>query len=125
VPGPVFSVAAYLGALLPGEMGGLSGAVLALCAIFLPGFLLISAMLPLWQSVLKYPLAASALAGINASVVGLLAAALYDPIWISAVHHVSDFVIALIGFIMLQFFRLSALLVVAWCLLASIGLALV
>jgi chromate transporter len=124
VPGPVFAVAAYLGALLPGEMGGLSGAVMALAAIFLPGFLLISAMLPLWQSVLKYPLAASALAGVNASVVGLLAAALYDPIWLSAVHHVSDFVIALVGFIMLQFFRLSALLVVAWCLLASIGLAL-
>lgn len=124
VPGPVFSVAAYLGALLPGDMGGLSGALLALSAIFLPGFLLIAAMLPLWQSVLKYPLAASALAGVNAAVVGLLAAALYDPIWISAVHHVSDFVIALIGFIMLQFFRLSALIIVAWCVLASIGLAL-
>ncbi len=125
VPGPVFSVAAYLGALLPGEMGGLSGAVLALCAIFLPGFLLIAAMLPLWQSVLKYPLAASALAGVNASVVGLLAAALYDPIWISTVQHVSDFVIGLIGFFMLQFFKLSALLVVAWCVIASIAIALI
>lgn len=125
VPGPVFSVAAYLGALLPGEMGGVSGAVLALCAIFLPGFLLIAAMLPLWQSVLKYPLAASALSGINASVVGLLAAALYDPIWISTVQYVSDFVIGLIGFIMLQFFKLSALLVVAWCVIASIGIALI
>lgn len=124
VPGPVFSVAAYLGALLPGGMGGMTGAILALCAIFLPGFLLIGAMLPLWQSLLKYPLAASALAGVNASVVGLLAAALYDPIWVSAVQHITDFIIGLIGFIMLQFFRLSALLVVAWCVLASIGAAL-
>ena len=102
----------------------MTGAILALCAIFLPGFLLIGAMLPLWQSVLKYPLAASALAGVNASVVGLLAAALYDPIWVSAVQHITDFIIGLIGFIMLQFFRLSALLVVAWCVLASIGAAL-
>lgn len=123
VPGPVFSVAAYLGAMLPGDNGGLSGAVFALIAIFLPGFLLITAMLPLWKKLLHYPAAASAIAGVNASVVGLLAAALYDPIWVSVVHHVSDIVIVLIGLILLHTFRLSALIIVVWCVLASIGLA--
>lgn len=123
VPGPVFSVAAYLGAMLPGDNGGILGAVLALVAIFLPGFLLIAAMLPLWKSVLKYPAAASAVAGVNAGVVGLLAAALYDPIWVSVVHNWTDILIALIGLLMLQIFRLSALLVVVWCLLASIALS--
>lgn len=124
VPGPVFSVAAYLGAMLPGDNGGLLGASLALIAIFLPGFLLVSAMLPLWQTLQKYPLAASAIAGVNAGVVGLLAAALYDPIWISVVHQFSDVVIALIGLLMLQLWRLSALWIVLWCISASIGLAL-
>lgn len=124
VPGPVFSVAAYLGAMLPGDNGGILGAVLALVAIFLPGFLLIAAMLPLWKSVLKYPAAASAVAGVNAGVVGLLAAALYDPIWVSVVHNWTDILIALIGLLMLQIFRLSALLVVVWCVLASIALSL-
>lgn len=124
VPGPVFSVAAYLGAMLPGDNGGIVGAVLALLAIFLPGFLLISALLPLWKTVLKYPIAASAVAGVNAGVVGLLAAALYDPIWVSVVNGVSDFLIALLGFLMLQLFRLSALLVVLWCILASMAVTL-
>lgn len=124
VPGPVFSVAAYLGAMLPGDNGGILGAVLALVAIFLPGFLLIAAMLPLWKTVLKYPAAASAVAGVNAGVVGLLAAALYDPIWVSVVHNWTDIIIAPIGFLMLQIFRLSALLVVVWCVLASIALSL-
>lgn len=124
VPGPVFSLAAYLGALLPGEMGGATGAVLAFIAIFLPGFLLIAAMLPLWETISQYPRAASVLAGVNASVVGLLAAALYDPIWVSAVHQISDIIIALSGLMILQWFRLSALMLVLWCLLASIGMAL-
>lgn len=124
VPGPVFSVAAYLGAMLPGDSGGLLGAVIALLAIFLPGFLLVAAMLPLWKTLLKYPAAASAVAGVNAGVVGLLAAALYDPIWISVVHSPVDLLIAAVGLVMLQLLRLSALLVVLWCVCASIGVAL-
>lgn len=124
VPGPVFSVAAYLGAMLPGDNGGLLGASLALVAIFLPGFLLVSAMLPLWQGLQRYPLAASAIAGVNAGVVGLLAAALYDPIWVSVVHHISDIVIAAIGLILLQFGRVSALWIVFWCMSASVGMTL-
>lgn len=123
VPGPVFSVAAYLGAMLPGDNGGLLGACLALLAIFLPGFLLVSAMLPLWQTLQNYPLAASAIAGVNAGVVGLLAAALYDPIWVSVVHQFSDIVIAVIGLLLLQLWRVSALWIVLWCVSASIVLA--
>lgn len=124
IPGPVFSVAAYLGAMLPGGNGGVTGAVVALAAIFLPGFLLIGAVLPLWKKLANYPAAANAVAGINASVVGLLAAALYDPIWVSVVNHFSDILIALIGFVLLHRFKLSALLVVLWCVFASIGLTL-
>ncbi len=124
VPGPVFSVAAYLGAMLPGDNGGILGAVVALLAIFLPGFLLVAAMLPLWKTVLKYPSAASTVAGVNAGVVGLLAAALYDPIWVSVVHSPLDLAVAATGLAMLQIWRLSALLVVAWCVAASVGIAL-
>lgn len=124
VPGPVFSVAAYLGAMLPGDNGGLLGASLALLAIFLPGFLLVSAMLPLWQSLQNYPLASSTIAGVNAGVVGLLAAALYDPIWVSVVHQFSDILIAVIGLLMLQLWRISALWIVLWCVSASIVLTL-
>lgn len=120
VPGPVFSVAAYLGAMLPGDNGGITGAIVALIALFLPGFLLIGAMLPLWKKLLHFPSAVNAVAGVNASVVGLLAAALYDPIWVSVVHQLSDIIIALIGLIFLQVFRLSALLIVIWCVFASI-----
>jgi chromate transporter len=124
VPGPVFSVAAYLGAMLPGDSGGLNGAFIALIAIFLPGFLLISAMLPLWNKLLRFPSAANAIAGVNAAVVGLLAAALYDPIWVSVVDNLSDIAIALIGLILLQLLRLSALVIVVWCVVASIGISL-
>jgi len=124
VPGPVFSVAAYLGAMLPGANGGLVGASLALIAIFLPGFLLVSAMLPLWQTLQKYPLTARSIAGVNAGVVGLLAAALYDPIWVSVVHHLSDVIIAVIGLLLLQLWRISALWIVLWCICASVVVSL-
>jgi len=124
VPGPIFSVAAYLGAMMPGESGGMTGAVVALIAIFLPGFLLISAILPLWKKLLNYPVTAKAIAGINAAVVGLLAAALYDPIWVSVIESFSDIIIAVIGLVLLQLFRMSALLVVIWCVFASITLTL-
>lgn len=124
VPGPVFSVAAYLGAMLPGDNGGIVGAGLALIAIFLPGFLLVSAMLPLWQKLQDLPMASSAIAGVNAGVVGLLAAALYDPIWVSVVYQLSDIIIAVIGLMMLQLWRLSALWVVLWCISASVMVSL-
>ena len=119
VPGPMFSLSAYLGAHLPAGCGGLPGAGLALVAIFLPGFLLVSAALPLWHSMAKHPAAARSIAGVNAAVVGILAAALYDPIWVSAVNTVYDIIIALVGFVCLAVWRLSPLIVVLWCVFAT------
>jgi chromate transporter len=117
----MFTLAAYLGARLPGSMGGITGASVALCAIFLPGFLLIAGILPLWSAIAGRQFAARAIAGVNAAVVGLLAAALYDPVWISAVQRPTDLAIALIGFTLLVAWRVSALLVVLWCVVAAIG----
>ncbi len=82
VPGPLFTFSAFLG----GISGGVPGAVLALLAVFLPGVLLVFAGLPLWQWLRRHERARSALAGVNAGVVGLLLAALYDPVWTSAVN---------------------------------------
>jgi chromate transporter len=121
VPGPMFTLAAYLGERLPGETGGVAGAVAAVAAIFLPGFLLVAGVLPLWQSLTRHPVAARAMAGVNAAVVGLLGAALYDPIWTSAVRGFLDVAIALAGFAMLQSRRGGALIVVAWCVLAALA----
>jgi chromate transporter len=121
VPGPMFTLAAYLGARLPGSMGGPLGASTALCAIFLPGFLLIAGILPLWSAIAGRQLAARAIAGVNAAVVGLLAAALYDPVWTSAVQGPVDLAIALIGFALLVAWRVSPLLVVVWCVVAAVG----
>jgi len=120
VPGPMFSFAAYLGARMPGAEGGLLGASLALTAVFLPGFLLLSGILPLWQMLARHPAAARAIAGVNAAVVGLLGAALYDPVWTSAVIAPVDVAIALVGFTMVSAWRLSVIYVVAWCILASL-----
>lgn len=123
VPGPMFSLSAYLGSHLPGYSGGILGAGVALIGIFLPGFLLVSSILPLWHTLASHPAAGRLIAGINASVVGILAAALYDPIWVSAVDGGSDIVIALIGFVLLSVGRMSALVVVFWCIFASILVA--
>jgi len=121
VPGPMFTLAAYLGARLPGSAGGAIGASIALVAIFLPGLLLVAGVLPLWRAIADRPLAAQAIAGVNAAVVGLLGAALYHPVWTSAVRGPLDLAIALVAFTLLVAWRLSALLVVIWCVAASIA----
>jgi chromate transporter len=123
VPGPMFTLAAYLGARLPGGEGGALGAAIALGAIFLPGFLLVAGVLPLWRAVAGRPTAARAIAGVNAAVVGLLGAALYVPVWTSAVRGPADVAIALVGFTLLAAWRASALLVVVWCVLAAVAAA--
>ncbi len=120
VPGPMFSFAAYLGDQLHAGRGGLAGATVGIIGIFLPGLLLVSGALPFWQSLAQRETAARMLAGVNAAVVGLLAAALYNPVWVSAVLSPRDFAIALAGFAMLVGARWSPLVVVAWCVLASI-----
>jgi chromate transporter len=124
VPGPMFTLAAYLGARLPGAEGGLVGASVALAAIFLPGFLLVAGVLPLWRAVAARPLAGSAIAGVNAAVVGLLGAAFYDPVWTTAIRGSIDLAIAVVGFVLLAAWRVSALYVVGWCVLASLAVLL-
>lgn len=108
VPGPMFTLATYLGAqLLPATP--LGGALLATLALFLPGFLLLWAMGPCWQSWLAHPRLAGAVAGINAAVVGLLLAALYQPVWQSAVLAPTDLALAAVGFYLLRALRLPIL----------------
>lgn len=115
MPGPMFSLAAYLGASVDAGAAPLASATLALLCVFLPGFLLLFATLPVWATVARRPLAGRALAGVNAAVVGLLAAAFYDPVWREGVNSPVDMVIVAIGLGMLMVFRLPALWAVAWC----------
>src|SRR3984957_20037549 len=91
IPGPLSTFAAFLGAIGRGVPSGPAGAALATVAIFLPSFLLVGAALPLWGKLRAFTSMRRAMAGINASVVCILLAALYDPVWISAVHGASDF----------------------------------
>ncbi|UKV15268.1 chromate efflux transporter [Thalassospiraceae bacterium SW-3-3] len=102
VPGPIFTFAAYLGAVLQTDTGGIAGAMIALFAIFLPAFLLVIGLLPFWDRIRHMPKMRAGLAGVNAAVVGLLASVLYDPIWTGSIHDVKDVVIAFIAFTILQ-----------------------
>jgi chromate transporter len=120
VPGPVFTFAAYLGAI----MHGVPGAAVALVAIFLPGLLLMTGALPFWDALRARPAAQAAMRGINAAVVGVLGAALYDPIWTTTVRVPADFALALVGFVLLTVWRAPPLVVVGLGALAGIGLAL-
>lgn len=90
----------------------IAGAALALIAIFLPGVLLILGTLPFWSLLRHRPGVQAAMRGVNAAVVGLLGAALYDPVWTSAVHTRGDFAVALVGFVLLAAWRAPPLLVV-------------
>lgn len=121
VPGPLFTIAAYLGALVPG-VPPMLGAAIAIVAIFLPGLLLIYAALPFWQSVTQSPHTRAVLNGVNAGVVGILAAALYSPIWTSAVNTSTDFIITSGAFLLLMVAKLSPGYVVLIAVLASVGL---
>ncbi len=120
IPGPMFSFSAYLGAVATGPLPSILGASIALLAIFVPGFLLVAGVLPFWRSLSRHVLAFRAVAGVNAAVVGILGAALYDPIWTSAVTQHSDVAIAVIGFCLLAVLRLSVLWAVLWCVAASL-----
>jgi chromate transporter len=101
VPGPMFSISAFLGERLHGGQGGIIGATLSVAAIFLPGFLGVAGVLPFWHTLSARDGMARMLAGVNAVVVGLLAAALYDPVWVGAVRDAKDISIALVGFVLL------------------------
>ncbi|MCH4023548.1 MAG: chromate efflux transporter [Acetobacter sp.] len=113
VPGPLFTFAAYLGAIVKQSPDGIAGAALGLFGIFLPGFLVLIGALPYWDSFRRRPGAQAIMAGVNAAVVGLLGAALYTPIWTNSVKSVRDFGIVLVGFVLLTVWRAPPLLVVA------------
>ena len=112
VPGPLFTFAAYLGAVMGPRPNGLAGAVVALVAIFLPSFLLIVGALPFWDSLRGRADFQAALRGINAGVVGLLLAALYQPVWTSAIRRPADVGLALAAFGLLALWKAPAWLVV-------------
>jgi chromate transporter len=122
VPGPLFTFAAYLGAAAGSASNRIAGAALGLVAIFLPGMLLLMGTLPIWNMLRLRPAAQAALRGVNATVVGLLGAAFYTPVWTHSVRTTSDASVALIGFVLLTTRRSKPLVVVVMCALAGIVL---
>ncbi len=124
VPGPLFSFAAYLGAVVGPTPHGIAGAAMGLVGIFLPGILVLLGTLPFWDTFRKRAGAQAVMRGVNAAVVGLLGAALYNPVWTSSVKTPGDFAIALVGFVLLTVWRAPPLVVVIVSALGGIGLAL-
>ena len=112
VPGPLFTFAAFLGAVAQPPPNGLAGAAIGLAGIFLPGLLILFAALPFWTEFRRRATAQTLMRGINAAVVGLLGAALYDPIFTTAVKTHGDFALALIGFVLLTAWRVPPIVVV-------------
>lgn len=112
VPGPLFSFAAYLGAVSTAGPGGIPGAALALVAIYVPSFLLLTGMLPLWEAVKQRSAVRAGLSGVNAAVVGLLGAALYDPVWTGAIIEAQDFALGVAAFGLLAVWRVPPWIVV-------------
>ena len=125
VPGPLFTFAAFLGAAMNQLPTGWLGGFICLLAIFVPSFLLIAGALPFWQQLRQSPRIQSALMGVNAAVVGLLLAALYDPVWTSGVSDAADFGLALLALVALATWRLPPWLVVASCAVAGWAISLV
>ena len=124
LPGPLFTFAAFLGAVASVPPHGIAGAAIALIAIFIPGLLCLVGTLPFWSALSADPRARGAMLGTNAAVVGLLGAALYNPVWTSAVRGPIDFAIAAAGFVLLVAWRAPPLLVVGLSALAGLGLSL-
>ena len=112
VPGPLFTFAAYLGTVMETPPAGWAGGLICLSAIFAPSFLLVVGTLPYWNALRRLEAARRAMLGVNAAVVGLLLAALYDPVWTSGVRSAGDFVLALAAFALLASWKLPPWLVV-------------
>jgi len=123
VPGPLFTFAAYLGAVLGPEPNGIPGAVLALLAVFLPGFLLLVGVLPFWDRFRSMARAQSLMQGANAAVVGILGAALHAPVFTSAIGGSRDFTLALACFVLLTAWKAPPWVVVIVAALGGAGLA--
>ena len=124
VPGPLFTFAAYLGAVANPSPHGVPGAVLGLIGIFLPGILVLLGTLPFWDALRKKTGAQAMMRGVNAAVVGLLGAALYNPVWTSSVQAPGDFAVALTGFVLLTVWRAPPLAVVVVSAIGGVLLAL-
>jgi len=122
VPGPLFTFAAYLGAVMGPAPNGFAGAAIALVALLLPGILLVYGTLPFWDALRLRATAQAAMRGANAAVVGILGAALYNPVWTSAVLTPRDFALALAGFLLLTVWKTPPWIVVVF--LATAGTAL-
>lgn len=125
MPGPLFTFAAYLGAVMGPPPNGLAGATIALVALSLPGLLLVYGMLPFWDMLRLRPTAQAAMRGTNAAVVGILGAALYSPVWTNAVLTPRDFAVALTGFLLLTVWKLAPWIVVVLLAAAGAGLRLI
>jgi len=123
VPGPLFTFAAYLGTVSGPAPNGWAGALICLLAIFAPSFLLVVGALPFWDALRRVQRMQNALQGINAAVVGLLLAALYDPVWSSAIRGPADFALAIAAFALLAFWKLPPWLVVILSALGGWGVA--
>lgn len=119
VPGPLFTFAAFLGAAGSATPNGWTGGLLALLAIFAPAFLLLAGALPFWDALRANARARAALAGINAAVVGILLAALYDPVWTGAIHGPRELALAAVALAALTWGRQPPWRVVAGCALAG------
>ena len=115
VPGPLFTFSAFLGSSMNEVPNGWLGGMICLIAIFAPSFLLVMGALPFWESLRQNLRTRAALSGINAAVVGLLLAALYHPVWTSAILEAKDFGLALVALVALIFWKLPAWLVVMSC----------
>lgn len=115
VPGPLFSFAAFLGASMSTAPAGWSGGLICLLAIYAPSFLLVAGVLPFWERLRCSSQMQAGLAGINAAVVGLLLAALYQPLWTSAILQSRDFGLALMALVALMFWKIPPWLVVVVC----------
>ncbi len=119
VPGPLFTLAAYLGVVMQHGPNGVAGGLLCLAAIFAPSFLLVAGLLPFWDEVRRNRHMQAVLAGVNAAVVGLLLAALHDPVWTSAIHGPRDLLVALAAFAALVWLKLPSWAVVLLAVLAT------
>ncbi|MCX9466147.1 chromate efflux transporter [Vibrio cholerae] len=119
VPGPMFTLATYLGYVLTPDMP-VVGALIATLAVFLPGFLLLLGVLKNWSALAQRPKVAGAMQGVNACVVGLLLAALYQPVWSSTVHAPLDWAALLVGFFLFKVLRLPLIGMVGSTLLLGV-----
>lgn len=112
IPGPLFTFSAYLGAVVGPQPNGITGAIIALIAIFLPGFLVLLGTIPFWDAFRAHPSGQAAMRGTNAAVVGILGAALYDPVFVTAITGPYAFALALFCFGLLVIWKTPPWLVV-------------